>query len=49
MGFVKGMNHFNHGICLQHEPTLTGGSAAAQSMVPAVQRKKIYCKAIAYR
>ena len=30
-------------------PTVTGGSTAAQSIVPAVQRKKIYCKASAYQ
>jgi hypothetical protein len=49
MGFVIGVNHFRHRTLLQQEPTVTGGSVAAQSMVPAVQRKKIYCKATAYR
>jgi hypothetical protein len=47
MHFVKGMNGFGHGTLLQHEPTVTGGSMLAQSMVPSLQRKKIYCKAIA--
>jgi hypothetical protein len=37
------------GNLLQHEPTVTGGRRRVQSMVPAVQRKKIYCKATAYR
>jgi hypothetical protein len=30
-------------------PTVTGGSTAGQSIVAAVQRKKIYCKASAYQ
>jgi hypothetical protein len=30
-------------------PTVTGRGAAAQSIVAAVQRKKIYCKAGAYQ
>jgi hypothetical protein len=29
--------------------TVTGGSTAAQSIVAAVQRKKIYCKANPYQ
>jgi hypothetical protein len=29
--------------------TVTAGSMAAQTMVPAVQRKKIYCKTSAYQ
>ena len=49
MHFVKGMNDFSHRTLLQHEPTVTGGSMLAQSIVPSLQRKKIYCKAIAYQ
>jgi hypothetical protein len=30
-------------------PTVTGGITAGQSIVAAVQRKKIYCKAGAYQ
>jgi hypothetical protein len=30
-------------------PTVTGGGTAGQSIVAAVQRKKIYCKASAYQ
>jgi hypothetical protein len=30
-------------------PTVTGGSSVGQSIVAAVQRKKIYCKAGAYQ
>jgi hypothetical protein len=30
-------------------PDRTGGDIAAQSIVTAVQRKKIYCKASAYQ
>jgi hypothetical protein len=30
-------------------PTVTGGVTAGQSIVAAVQHKKIYCKAMAYR
>ena len=30
-------------------PTVAGGITAGQSIVAAVQRKKIYCKASAYR
>jgi len=30
-------------------PTVTGGIAAGQSIVAAVQRKKIYCKVLAYQ
>ncbi|KRR15149.1 hypothetical protein CQ12_07705 [Bradyrhizobium jicamae] len=52
MRLVKGMN-LSHGISwlarVDPNPTVTGGVAPPQSIVAAVQRKKIYCKACAYR
>jgi hypothetical protein len=34
-----------HGVSPDCAPTVSGNIAAAQSIIPAVQRKKIYCKA----
>jgi hypothetical protein len=38
--------HWDLRIC---GPTVPGGIAAGQSIVAAVKRKKIYCKASAYQ
>jgi hypothetical protein len=40
---------WGHRVSPDCGPTLSGDVAAAQSIIPAVQRKKIYCKAAALR
>jgi hypothetical protein len=39
------MDSAGHGLSGCCAPTVTGGITAGQSIVAAVQRKKIYCKA----
>jgi hypothetical protein len=40
---------WGHSVSPDCGPTVCGDIAAAQSIVAAVQRKKIYCKATAHR
>jgi hypothetical protein len=48
-GIVADDVSWGHGVSPDCGLTVSGNIAAAQSIIPAVQRKKIYCKATAHR